>query len=153
MKITHLLSFLIIFFFASCSTPDYIYYTYDGTTVTRIDDEDGIYFYHGRFNNGDSLPNSYLKATYKGRDGYMEGYLVFKDDNNVDLIRTGGIWDTINAGKHLKLTRFKDNAASIKWNDEKEGNYNNVFQLSSAPESEIRWNKENKSNVNAEYMD
>lgn len=152
MKRVHFLEIVAILSLVSCSkTNNYIYYTYNNTTITRIDDGTDIYLYPGRLRTDDSLPNTYVKARYQGFDGYMECLAIFKDNGNVEIIREGAIFDTINTGMKIRMIEFSNITNSINWYEKKKGNYNNIIKLSSALNFEIKQNKINHSNVKAEY--
>ena len=66
------ISVILLCVLFSCSEKEkLIYYTYNDTTITRLDKGNEIFLYYGRFENKNSLPQSYIKATYSGFDGGM----------------------------------------------------------------------------------
>jgi len=141
MKRRYFLITMVILSFLSCSLKsNYTYYSYNNTTITRKDNGNEIYLYPGRFNNEDSLPDAYVKATYRGLEGYMECLVIFKENGNIEIIREGGTFDTINTGLKIKLVEIS-NPDFIKWHEKKKGNYNNILQLNSALNIEMQVNK------------
>lgn len=65
---------LLCVFFSCTVNAKFIYYTYENTTITRIDKGNEIYFYYGKFESINSLPKSYIKSTYNGFDGIMDAF-------------------------------------------------------------------------------
>ncbi|MES2484357.1 MAG: hypothetical protein V4581_00180 [Bacteroidota bacterium] len=143
---------IMLFTLISCEEKErFIHYTYNGVTVTRVDKGTLIKFYYGNYNAHKSLPPQSIAASYRGRDGYMEGYLVFKENKVVKIVRTGGMFEAIIPYDSLKLEEFDSNIKFIEWHDKFKGNYQNICWLSDSDKFEIQNNKENKSAVKAIY--
>jgi len=143
---------IVFFILISCNEKGrFIHYSYNGVTITRVDKGNHIWFYYGDFTNSDSLPKQSIAASYRGFDGYMEGYLVFKENKVVKIVRTGGMFETILLNDSLKLEEFESNIKFIKWVEEFKGNYQNIYWLSDHEQSEIQNNQENNSAVKAVY--
>lgn len=140
-------------FVVSCSVKkDFIYYSFKDVTVTRFNKEPNeIYFYYGKYKNDDKLPNSYIKASYSDFDGGMGGFLIFKENKCIEIIRVYDSFSKIGDDKHLMLNDTIENVDFIDWKDKIDGNYNNVYQISDLFKKEIKWNKENNSKVKAIY--
>jgi hypothetical protein len=151
IKIKKYIIIILFFLTLSCSEREnIIYYTYNNTTVTRIDKGNEIYFYYGRLENIKLLPKPYIRATYSGFDDYIDAYLIFDKNKNVKIIRLNGLFDEINIEDNiLKLEKFEHNIDLINWTENI--NYKNVCRLSNTVEIEIKRNKKNNSEVNAYY--
>ena len=82
--------FLLI---SSCTNNrTYIYYKYNGTTITRVDFDGATNFYYGYCNNETSTECSEtpcIRAEYYGLTNGMELYLVFKNDSTIELVNFG----------------------------------------------------------------
>jgi hypothetical protein len=144
------LSLVLLLMLFSCSdNHNLIYYSYNNTTVTRIDRGNEIYFYFGRLRASDPLPKPDLKATYRGRDGIMDAYLII-GNQDVEIINLGDSFERISPNKKMRLKEFKSNPDFIKWK-EQHGKDKNIYRLSDAIDHEIKINAENHSGVKAEY--
>lgn len=145
---------ILAIFIISCSQKGYfIYYSYNNVTITRLDKDNNIFFYYGKFDKIDSLPKSYIKATYSGFDGGIGGFLIFKENKSIEIIRVYDSFSKIGEDKHLILNDTIENIDFIDWNNSINGNYNNVYQISNILKKEVEWNKENNSKVKAIYPD
>ena len=149
----HKLFIAILFFtFVSCVEEDhFIYYSYDGVTITRVDKGNEISFYYGNYNSTNILPNANIKASYRGFDGFIDGYLVFKENRTVKIIPMGGLFETVSPRDTFKIEEFNNNIDFIKWEDKFKGNYHNIYRISDIKKIEIERNKQNKSAVKAIY--
>ena len=145
--------FLLLFsFFLSCSKKEnFIYYTYNNVTITRLDKGNEMILYFGKQTSLKDLPKSYLKAKYNGFDGLISCYLIFNDSANVEVVTVEGIFDTIKTGNKLRLVKFNNNLDFIKWNDKIKNNYKNIIELSDVVKNEIRRNEKNNSKVKTSY--
>ena len=143
---------VILLTFVSCVDEDhFIHYSYDGVTITRVDRGNAISFYYGNFNSSNMLPKQCIKANYRGFDGFIDGYLVFKEDKIVKIIPMGGLFETVGSRDVFKIEEFNNNIDFIKWEDKFKGNYHNIYRISDIKKIEIERNKENKSAVKAIY--
>lgn len=140
-------------FTVSCSVKkDFIYYSFKDVTVTRFDKEPNeVCFYFGRYKNDDKLPNSYIKASYTGFDAGMGGFLIFKENKIVEIIRVYDSFSKVGDDKHLMLNDTIGNVDFIDWKDKIGGDYYNVIELSDILKTEQLINKEKKSKVKAIY--
>jgi hypothetical protein len=148
-----LLIIVLAMFTVSCSVKkDFIYYSFKDVTVTRFDKEPNeVYFYFGRYKNDDKLPNSYIKASYTGFDAGMGGFLIFKENKIVEIIRVYDSFSKVGDDKHLMLNDTIGNVDFIDWKDKIGGDYYNVIELSDILKTEQLINKEKKSKVKAIY--
>ncbi|EKT3958490.1 hypothetical protein NTJ28_002506 [Flavobacterium psychrophilum] len=148
-----LLIIVLAMFIVSCSVKkNFIYYSFKDVTVTRFNKEPNeIYFYYGKYKNDDKLPNSYIKASYSGFDGGMEGFLIFKENKTIEIIRVYDSFSKVGDDKHLMLNETIENVDFIDWKDKINGNYHNVIELSNILKTEKIINKKNNSKVKAIY--
>jgi hypothetical protein len=134
---------------------DYIYYEYDGITVTRVIDGKVSYLYYGHFKKGDKLPNSYIKGYYHGYNNGMNVYLIFNPDKTVTVKRKNGWCEQFGSDSFIRLINIWDNidkVTSINWIDSIDGNFNNIIAISDAIELEKLVDKKwNHSKVKAIY--
>ena len=130
-----------------------IYYEYNGVVVTRIDKDAESDFYYGKCDDENKpCSDSYLKAVYPGRDAGMGGYLVFKSDKKVELIRSwGALYKEIGKNPNLKEFEFKENYQYINWHDSIKNNYGNVIEIDDCIAAEKEENKRNNSKIKATY--
>nr|MBU3857636.1 hypothetical protein [Flavobacterium sp. MC2016-06] len=142
----------MIFFLGACSSEEnYIYYSYNKTTITRVDKGNSIFFYYGKYKKEEPLPQSCVKETFSDFDGGMDAFLIFKSNGNVEIVPTGGLFKTINEKDNLILKEFKSNIEFINWEKGINGDYLNVCKLSNVLKLEIRINRENDSKVKVVY--
>ncbi|MEC4050190.1 hypothetical protein OX284_012175 [Flavobacterium sp. SUN046] len=148
-KVLIIILSLLIF---SCTEKEkYIYYTYNNTTITRINKENEADFYYGRFESINSLPKSYIKATYDGFDGVMDAFLIIEKDNSAKIVPIADSFIEINDNDKLTLKRFDYNIDFINWEKNIRKKYKNIYRLSNIVELETKRNKEHKSDVKALY--
>ena len=102
-KITLLIVMLLL---VSCANKNYIYYEYNGVTITRIDKGNELYFYYGKYNKNEKTPSSYIKATYHGFDGEVSGYLKFLQNRKVELVEIDGYLDKIGNDSNFYLIKL-----------------------------------------------
>ncbi len=107
--------FTLLFMILSCSEQQYIYYTYKGVTITRINNPGESYFYYGYYTNSNKLPSSFIKASYSGRDGMMDGFLIFYKNKQVGLEGDG--FNKIGKDSLLFLKQFPDFISNSAWYD------------------------------------
>ena len=151
-KMKKILTIILVLFLNSCKKKEeFIYYSYEDITVTRVDRENHIYFYYGKFENTDLLPKSYIEATYNGFDGVMDAFLIIEKDKTVKIVPIADLFDEINKDQKLKLERFEHNIDFIKWVESIDKKYKNVYRLSNLLKLEIKRNKENNSEIKAVY--
>ena len=106
----------LVCFFVSCSTKqNFIYYKYKNTTISRLDKENHIFFYYGKVDDIDNLPKSYIEATYTGFDGLIWGYLMFKENNEIDVKVFEGYFHASNENCSIKIVK-DDDSNYINWN-------------------------------------
>lgn len=142
----------LVLFFVSCSTKqNFIYYTYNNTTVSRLDKENHIFFYYGKVKNTNKLPKSYIEATYSGFDGVMDAFLVIENNGTARIVPVADLFEEINGDNNLALKKMNSNKDFIEWEESIRGKYLNVYRLSNSIELEIKRNKKNNSKVEAIY--
>lgn len=142
----------MVFFLGACSSEEnYIYYSYNKTTITRVDKGNNIFFYYGKYKKEEPLPKSYVEETYSGFDGGMDAFLIIKDDGKAEIVPVGGLFKIINKKDNLFLNEFKSNIDYINWEKSIKGNYLNVCRLSNVLKVEIRINRQNNSKVKVVY--
>ena len=133
----------------SCSPDTKVsYYSYNGVTVTRIDEDTDIRFYYGKIEDFRHPPDSFLRATYRGRDGFMEAYLIFEKEKG-SKIRTVGIFKRHDS--HLIVLKDITNTDIIKWKKRIALNHENVLLVDSYIPAEQKYNSVNRSKVKASY--
>lgn len=148
----NILIFTFNLILTSCKQKErFIHYSYENATITRLDKENNSYLFYGKYENIDSLPKKYIKATYNGFDGLMSCYLLFEKNDKVEIVAVEGDFDTINSGDKMKLISFNENIDFIKWHEKMKANYNNTIELSDIVNLEIKRNKKNNSKVKAVY--
>ena len=77
--------------------------------------------------------------------------MIFKENQKVEIIKIDGLFEEIKKNDSLKLIKFNHNIEFIKWSDQIKGNYNNKIRLAETIQYEIKRNKENNSDVKANY--
>jgi len=138
-------------FFVSCSTKQkFIYYTYNNITVSRLDKENHIFFYYGKIKNLNNLPKSYIEATYSGFDGLVWGYLIFKENKNIEIKVLEGDFYKIGENSNIEIIN-EDNPDYINWHNKEKRNYDNVLEFRDVIKSETKVNKINNSQVKVIY--
>lgn len=142
-----LLALLCILTLISCAkNEELIYYTYEDVTITRLNKENEIYLYYGNFKSEESLPNSFIKCY--SFDGFIRGFLVFKEFGNVELIQAAGAFEEINNhNSKFKINKSDSNFDYNKWYNEVVGNYKNIILFEDLQSLEIKANDENNSEV------
>lgn len=149
-------AFIIIitfFFFISCSERP-IFYEYEGVTITRIDKSNGIYFFYGKCPDIKSdCRKSYIKATYRGFNSGMQGYIVFNNDKTVKVISNAAYFEQIGENTNLYLSKKKENSTeSSNWiRKAYEIGYPNVRYISDSINEEKEKNERKISDVKATY--
>lgn len=143
-KIVLLLCYFILI---SCEAKEeFIYYSYEKITITRLNKENEIYFYYGEYKETDKLPNTYIKAS--SFDGYMQGFLIFRESGQVEIIKTEGKFEEVNTDRNnFKLVVFDHNVSYINWQEKIVGNYKNIAEFLTYQNIEIERNIENNSEV------
>ncbi len=82
---------LSIAMLVACKSEHFIHYTYNGITITRVDENEcESYFYYGNFKEPKDLPKNCFYLYYPGRDGTFEDYLIFSGGKKVTLLYYGG---------------------------------------------------------------
>jgi len=138
-------------FFVSCSTKQkFIYYTYNNVTVSRLDKENHIFFYYGKIKNINNLPKSYIEATYSGFDGLVWGYLIFKENKNIEIKVLEGDFNKIGGNSNIEIIN-EDNPDYINWYNKEKRNYDNVLEFRDVIKAETKVNKINNSQVKVIY--
>ncbi len=144
----------LVLFLASCSTKqDFIYYTYNNTTVSRLDKENNIFFYYGKIKDINKLPKSYIEATYSGFDGVMDAFLIIENNGTARIIPVADLFKQVNGDNNLVLKKMTNNKDFIEWEESIKYKYLNVYRLSNSIELEIKRNKKNNSKIEAIYPD
>ncbi|MEK6482618.1 hypothetical protein WJR50_34140 [Catalinimonas sp. 4WD22] len=142
---------MIVTLSVSCSEKKFIYYEFDGVTITRIDEEAESYFYYGRCDDIQHCPDKFIWAEYHGLDGVMGGYLVFQKNRQVKFIRMYDHFEEIGGNSPLYLFQFSENIRFINWQDSIKGNYNNIIRIADVLNLEKTLNNRNNSRVKATY--
>lgn len=141
----------VVSFFVSCSTKqNFIYYKYKNTTVSRLDKENHIFFYYGKVKDINNLPESYIEATYNGFDGLIWGYLIFKENNKIEIKVLEGDFYAKNENYNIKIIK-DDDANYINWNNTENKKYDNILEFRNVIKAEVKVNKINNSQVKAIY--
>lgn len=133
----------------SCTNENIIYYEYEGVTITRLDRDNQIYFYYGKFENG-VYPQSYIKAEYSGFNSGMHAYLTFLPNKKVDVIDVMAYFEKIGNEPNFNIIEV-ENEIFIPWLDSLYGNYNNTVEVLDIIDTEQERNKRNNSKVKATY--
>lgn len=122
----------------------FIYYKYKGVTITRCYEDAESRFYYGYYTKGDELPDDYIFGKYPGRDGLMEGILVFVPDGRVEIEQLNSIYVSghpkylwLRARDYLDRSDFLKNAKSKE----------NVVRVHSALNVEKELNSKSSSKV------
>ncbi|MES2484404.1 MAG: hypothetical protein V4581_00425 [Bacteroidota bacterium] len=142
---------LLILLLVSCSgkvKEKFIYYTHNNITVTRLDRDNTICFYYGKFTDENKLPKSYIKASYHGFNSGVDAYLIMEKDKPVKILSMMGIFDTINGSKDLKLVDIHNNVHFEKWKERVGKNKCRVHDIISG---EIETNKQYPTDIIAIY--
>ncbi|MEI8203742.1 MAG: hypothetical protein WCH34_12050 [Bacteroidota bacterium] len=141
--------FLLMILLLSCNDKKWIYYSYKGVTVTRIDEPKITYLYFGRFDSKSKLPNCYVKIEYLNRGDFFIYYLTFQKEKII-LHNDEGIYKSnfafnmqIMADDVVEFVNFKDTI-------EKNG-YSNTIYIEDYLPNEIKRNNKFHSQVKAEY--
>jgi len=147
---------ILIFFFiilTSCSNSEEItFYKYNNITITRFDNGNMIKLYYGLVKGSDSISKPHIKATYYGRDGSMDAYLIIGKDGNVQIVPMGDFFEEKGFDQRLKLKEFNNNVDFVNWDTRIKNKFDNVIYISSNKNIEIKRNSENNSNVKAIYQ-
>lgn len=137
---------LLLMFLISCTEKqEIIQYSYKDITITRLNIENTTHFYYGKFDKKEEFPNEYIKVS--SFDGYIQGFLIFRESGLVEIIKTEGKFEKIGEEKYLKVTIFDHNIDYINWNDKIKDNYNNIVEILNIEKIEIKRNQEHNSNV------
>lgn len=141
----------LILSFVSCSKRNnFIYYTYNTITVSRLDKDNHIFFYYGKIETTNHLPESYIEATYSGFDGLIWGYLIFKENKNIEIKVLEGDFNKINGNSNIEIIK-EDNQDYINWDNKGKRNYDNVLEFRDVIKAEVKVNKINNTRINAIY--
>jgi hypothetical protein len=146
MNTLYKLLILVIITFINISCKEnkkFIYYSFNETTISRLDRDNKVFLYYGKVTNINNLPISYIEATYRGYDGFIDAYLLFEKDKTVKIIPISDEFIEINKNNNL----FLKNGDNIEWLYKIKGNYNNVYRISNTIQHEIKLNKKNNSKV------
>lgn len=137
----------------SCSKDVYIYYEYNGVTVTRIDRGNKIYFLYGFYDDKEkSLPESFIKAVDSGWDGCVDAYLIFQTNQKVEIRSVEGWFEKIGTDTSIYLSPYIENSLFCKWLDSIDGNFQNTINILDVIKSEINVDKKfNHSKVKVKY--
>lgn len=135
---------------ASCSEKEIIYYEFNGVTITRINDGNRIYFYHGKCGKDESCSKSYIKAEYSGLNSGMGAYLIFQPSTKVEIIKMHDSFEKVGNTSSLTFKEY-DNIEFIPWQDSIKGKFENVIYVSDVIETEKDLNSKNRSKVKAVY--
>lgn len=148
-KIVLLLCYFILI---SCEAKEeFIYYSYKKVTITRLNKENEIYFYYGEYKEIDKLPDTYIKVS--SFDGYMQGFLIFRESGQVEIIKTEGKFEEVNTDRNnFKLVVFDHNVSYINWQEKIVGNYKNIAEFLTYQNIEIERNRKNNSEVEVMYQ-
>ncbi len=137
----------------SCSTePNIIYYRYNDQIVTRFNDYPKDYFLLGKHTSfNDTLKNTFIKTSFRGFDGFMSGYMVFKANKTVKIIRIADSFEKFGNNDSIDLIDFSTNSNFMKWKEKADNDFSNIVELSDGINTEKRVNKEQGSKVNVDY--
>jgi len=122
----------------------FIYYKYNGVTITRYYEDAESRFYYGYFTKESDLPDDYIYGKYPGRDGLMDGIIVFKPGGKVEIEQINSIYAAGNPKSLLLKSHVypgrKEYLKKIEQNE-------NIVQVYSALSKEKELNSKNKSKV------
>ncbi len=143
------LALFMIILLASCNNEKPIYYEYNDTVATRVDKDNKIYFYYGKFCNGD-YPKNYVEAEYSGFNSGMQAYLTFRKDGKVEIRRVMAGFRKIGNEFNINI-RDDDNVQFNPWLDSIRNNYGNTIEVSDILKIEQKRNLKNHTKVIAKY--
>ena len=144
-----ILALFMLFLLVSCNNKKPIYYKYNDIIVTRVDRGNKIYFYYGKFSNGD-YPAKYVEAEYSGFNSGMQAYLTFRKDGKVEIRRVMAGFQKIGNEPNLNI-KNDDNVQFNPWLDSIRNNYNNTIEVSDILKIEQKRNLINHTKVTAKY--
>ncbi len=130
-----------------------IYYKCNTASITRVS-KDGISkFYYGILSK-DSIQNerNYIKAEYSGFNNNMDVYLIFKKNNDVELVHYGGEFFSYVGiqNKSFYFTDFDNEVYDIKL-ETSLGNCNCAIRVFDNIDREKMWTADSHTSVQVEY--
>jgi len=150
-KMKLLLGCLSVAMLVACKSEHFMHYTYNGTTITRVDVNNcESYFYYGNIKKSDDLPKNFFYLYYPGLDGYFADYLIFSEGKEVTFLYGGGAIPK-QVGED-SLFRYKElnSEQQIAFGDSVDaGKLRNVHYVGYVLKTDDIVNRRNHSNVKA----
>jgi hypothetical protein len=143
---------IIILTFVSCRRQRLTIYELNGVFVTRVDYDAESYFYFGKYEDQQKLPVDYIVTTYPGWDHVMSGFLIFRKDKTVTLVKMAGSFEKVGDAKNLNLFSFQSNLSFIEWHDKFKFKYDSIIRIDDSIPYERKLNTDNYSKVTATYL-
>jgi hypothetical protein len=143
-------------FFYSCNTGNTIktVYSYQGVSITRIDENRESYFYYGDFiGKKPDTTVPHVKASFPLGSDIMEGYLVFKADKRVTLVAMTSNFIQKESDSLFSIFTFKENVDFINWDDSVKKKFDNLIRISENPTLEKRLHKQFGSKVQLQRIE
>ena len=130
-------------------------YTYGDVSVTRVDINAETNFYLGNKKKISYFDKPDIQVKWPGRDGAFKCYLIFHDDQSVELMPEMGWFANPTPKRQFYISnRFNvtkgkvDNAAYIHWMDSLRGKFGAIRMVESSPnDDENHRNLDNQSTV------
>ena len=129
-------------------------YSYQGVSITRIDENREAYFYYGDFSRkkpDTTIP--YVKASYPLGSDIMEAYLVFKANKKVTLVAMTSNFVQKKTDSLFSIFTFKENVDFVNWDDSVKKKFDNLIRISESPKLEDRLHKQFGSKVQLQRVE
>ncbi|MDH6355870.1 hypothetical protein M2132_002220 [Dysgonomonas sp. PH5-45] len=96
-------SFILALIICSCTEKQVVYYEYNGTTITRVDDGNKVYLFYGKQTDIDpSHKSSYIKAEYSGFNSALAGYIRFCNNGKVQVLPVAAYFEEIGTNEECE---------------------------------------------------
>lgn len=119
--------------------------------MTRVNDYPEDFFYYGKFESLDNLPNQYILSRFSGFDGFMDAYIIFNKDQTIEIIPVADEFVAIGKITDLYLNNKMENIDFIHWTDSTKNNLDNILRVRDVIDLERRINLNGASKVKAVY--
>jgi len=147
MKIKLLMVGSSIFLFLLSCNKHPIFYEYNHVVITRVEKGSNIYFYYGKYEDG-NYPSNCIHAYYHGFNSGVQAYMTFEKDGKVYIRNVMGYFDVIGNEENIKIVH-SSNEEFIPWFDSVRNNFNNTIEISDVLKYEKERNLKNHSRVKA----
>lgn len=145
---------VLCLFLTSCFSKDerkIIHYEYKGVYLTRVNDYPKDFFYYGKFDNLENLPKQYIISTFSGFDGLMDAYIIFKEDQTIEIRPVAEEFIAIGKTTDLYLNDRIENIDFIRWTDNTKNNLDSILRVRDVIDLERTINLSGASKVKAVY--